>query len=171
MSNVVLIRRHPDFLSQARVQLRVVGAIILRELHTRFGRNNAGYPFYLSGYITYIVFRDNVNRASGLIEANRPLLLHKNVTLLDMTIVRVALDAIATTGAMAMILSAFVISGLSPMPERPWLVLAGLALMSWLSLGISAVVSGASDSRPWWSVRASCDVPASAVLRHVLGHG
>ena len=153
---------------------------MLRELHTRFGRNNIGYlwlvlepmilsggvaifhvfshlslpfgfspgTFYASGYITYIVFRNNVNRAAGLIESNKPLLFHKNVTLLDMTFARVALDAIATAGAMILILSTFIILGFSPMPERPWLILAGLALMSWLSFGISALVSGAAEFSP-----------------------
>ena len=168
------------FLGQLSVQLRVIGAVMLRELHTRFGRNNIGYAwlileplilsggvsifhvlahvslpfgfspgtFYSSGYITYIVFRNNVNRAAGLIESNRPLLFHKNVTLLDMTIARVGLDAIATVGAMVLIISTFVITGLSPWPERPWLILAGLALMSWLSFGVAALVAGAAEFSP-----------------------
>ena len=170
----------PPLARQFAVQLRVIGAIMLRELHTRFGRNNIGYlwlilepmilsggvsvfhvfshlslpfgfspgTFYSSGYITYIIFRNNVNRAAGLVESNKPLLFHKNVTLLDMTVARVALDAIATIGAMILILSTFVILGLSPMPERPWLILAGLALMSWLSFGVSALVSGAAEFSP-----------------------
>ena len=167
----------PALLSSFRVQLRIIGAIMLRELHTRFGRSNIGYlwlvlepmilsagisafhlftnvslpfgfspgPFYASGYITYIVFRNTVNRAAGVIESNKPLLFHRNVTLLDLTIARVLLDVVATAGAMIVILSIFIICGLSPMPERPWLIFAGLALMCWLSFGVSAMVSGASE--------------------------
>ena len=162
------------------IQARVVGAVMLRELHTRFGRNNIGYlwlvlepmilalgissfhlaahvslpfrfspgTFYASGYITYIVFRNTVNRAAGVIESNKPLLFHRNVTLLDLTVARLLLDAIATTGAMIIILTTFVIFGLSPAPDRPWLIISGLALMSWLSFGVSAVVSGASEFSP-----------------------
>ena len=165
------------FIGSLQIQARIIGAIMLRELHTRFGRNNVGYlwlvlepmilsggisifhlatkvslpfgfspgPFYASGYITYIVFRNTVNRAAGVIESNKPLLFHKNVTLLDLTIARTLLDAVATTGAMIIILGVFIILGLSPLPERPWLVLAGLALMTWLSFGVSAIVSGASE--------------------------
>ena len=150
---------------------------MLRELHTRFGRNNVGYlwlvlepmilsagiaafhlsvhaqlpfgfspgSFYASGYITYIVFRNTVNRATGLLESNKPLMFHRNVSLLDLTLARVGLDAIATTGAMIIIISVFAVTGLSPLPERPWLILAGLGLMSWLSFGVSAIVSGASE--------------------------
>ena len=102
-------------------------------------------PFYATGYITYIVFRNTVNRAAGVIESNKPLLFHKNVTLLDLTIARTLLDSIATTGAMIIVLIAFILLGLSPLPERPWLILAGLGLMSWLSFSVSAIVSGASE--------------------------
>ena len=162
------------------IQTRVIGAIMLRELHTRFGRNNIGYlwlvlepmilsvgislfhlfthtslpfgmeagPFYASGYITYIVFRNNVNRAAGLIESNKPLLFHKNVTLLDLSIARVLLDLIATFGAMVIVMSAFIVLGLGHIPERPWFIVAGLALMSWLSLGTAMIVSGASEFNP-----------------------
>lgn len=170
-------RETGSFLASLDIQARVIGAIMLRELHTRFGRRNIGYlwlvlepmvlsagisvfhlaahvnlpfgfspgPFYASGYITYIVFRNTVNRAAGVIESNKPLMFHKNVTLLDLTIARLLLDAIATTGAMIIILSTFILFGLSPLPERPWLILAGLGLMSWLSFGVSAMVTGASE--------------------------
>ena len=166
--------------SSFATQLRVVGAIMLRELHTRFGRNNVGYlwlvlepmilsggvsvfhvvthvslpfgftpgTFYSSGYITYIVFRNNVNRSTGLVESNKPLLFHRNVTLLDLTIARVLLDLVATTGAMILILSFYVLIGFSPFPERPWLILAGLALMSCLAFGVAAMVAGACEFSP-----------------------
>lgn len=162
------------------IQIRVVGAIMLRELHTRFGRNNVGYlwlvlepmilsggvsifhvvmhvslpygfspaTFYSSGYIAYIVFRNNVNRATGLVESNKPLLFHKNVTLLDLTIARVLLDVVATTGAMILILSFYVLLGVAPTPERPWLILGGLGLMSCLAFGVSAMVAGACEFSP-----------------------
>ena len=162
------------------VQRRVIGAIMMRELHTRFGRNNIGYlwlvlepmilsvgislfhlfshtsppfgmsagPFYASGYISYIVFRNNANRAAGLIESNKPLLFHRHVSLWDLSVARVSLDLVATTGAMIILLAGFCILGLSPLPERPWLIIAGLALMSWLSLAAAALISGAAAFSP-----------------------
>ena len=153
---------------------------MLRELHTRFGRNNVGYlwlvlepmilsggvsvfhvfahvtlpfgfspsTFYASGYITYIIFRNNANRAAGMIESNRPLLFHKNVTLLDMTIARVLLDLIATVGAMILIMGFYIMIGLAELPERPWLIVAGMLLMSWLSFGFATLIAGAAEFSP-----------------------
>ena len=52
----------PDFPQAARTQLRVIGALMLRELHTRFGRHNLGYlwlvgePFILSVGVVVIHF-------------------------------------------------------------------------------------------------------------------
>jgi capsular polysaccharide transport system permease protein len=43
MSNPGVAYRRPGLAEGARVQARVVGALILRELKTRFGRNNLGY--------------------------------------------------------------------------------------------------------------------------------
>lgn len=160
-----------------RIQLRVIGAVMLRELHTRFGRNNVGYlwlvleplilsggvsifhvfsglqgplgfqpgPFYAVGYIIYIIFRNNVNRAAGLIESNKPLLYHRNVTLLDINIARVALDVVATLGATIIILSIFYLLGIGLVPERPWLLLAAMLLMAWLSLSVGLMVTGFSE--------------------------
>ncbi len=169
--------RPQSFFASLRIQLRVTGAIMLREIHTRFGRNNVGYlwlvlepmilsagislfhfsakvdlpfgfkpaPFYASGYITYIVFRNTVNRSASLIEANKSLLFHRNITLLDLSLARLILDAIATFGALVLILSSMILIGISPLPERPWLMVGGLLLMSWLALGISLLVSAASE--------------------------
>lgn len=168
-----------DFLSSLSIQIRVVGAIMLRELHTRFGRNNVGYlwlvmepfmlsagvssfhyfsggsgsgplgfpagPFYATGYITYIIFRNNVNRSAGLIESNKPLLFHRNVTLLDINIARVLLDTIASLGALIIILTAFYLMGLGMVPERPWLLFAALALMAWLSFAIGLLVCSGTE--------------------------
>ena len=163
-----------------RVQSRVIGAIMLRELHTRFGRNNIGYlwlllepmilangvaifhvfthlslpygfspgPFYASGYITYIVFRNNVNRAASTIEANKPLLFHKCVTLVDVSMGRSFLEIISTVGAMIATLSLFMVLGLSPVPQRPWLLLLAIVLMGLLSTAFAMIITGANELFP-----------------------
>lgn len=167
----------PSFVESLSIQFRVIGAVMMRELHTRFGRNNVGYlwlilepmilsagvssfhffsgtsapfgvpsgPFYAVGYITYIIFRNNVNRSVGLIESNKPLLYHRNVTLLDISVARIVLDAVASFGAMVVILTVFYLLGLGILPERPWLTLAALALMSWLSLAIGMMVAAGTE--------------------------
>lgn len=169
-----------DFLQSAAIQFRVVGAIMLRELHTRFGRNNIGYlwliaeplilslgisvvhflshtdvpfgfdpsMFYASGYIVFIMFRNNVNRAVDTIEGNKPLLYHRVVTLHDFVLARTCLDALAVTGAMIVVTTLFVLTGLSSIPERPEYVVASLAFMAWYSWGMAMFVAGAVEVVP-----------------------
>ena len=102
----------------ARKQLRVIGALIIRELQSRFGRHNIGFlwflvepmllaggvtlmtfsahatipdavhplPFHIVGYIAYMQFRTNANRAAGVILSNRVLMYHRQVTMPDIII-------------------------------------------------------------------------------------
>ncbi len=164
--------RRTGFIDALRVQWRVLGALMLRELHTRFGRRNIGYlwlilepmilslgitvvhlfahaglpfnfavaPFYASGYIAYITFRNTVNRAGSTIEANKTLMYHRQVTLLDLMLSRSALDGVSTVGAMIVVLGFFTLVGLSNLPDRPGLILLGLFYMSWFSWGLSMLV-------------------------------
>ena len=172
--------QNTSFSRSLSIQSRVVGAIMMRELHTRFGRNNVGYlwlvleplllaggvssfhffaggsapfgfppgPFYAVGYVTYIIFRNNVNRATGLVESNKPLLFHKNVTLLDLNIARILLEVVASAGSMAVLLSLLFLLGLGSVPERPWLIVAALGLMGWLSFALGMFVAGATEFTP-----------------------
>jgi capsular polysaccharide transport system permease protein len=108
------------------VQARVIGAVIMRELHTRYGRDNIGYlwliaeplmlgtiisalhsggghenginpvAFTVVGYCNFIMFRGIVNRSEGSIHANVPLLYHRMVTVLDITFGRALLEAAGT---------------------------------------------------------------------------
>ena len=163
------------------VQTRSMGAIMMRELHTRFGRQNIGYlwlilepmilsggvsithifvlghnrphgiepaAFYASGYITYIAMRNNVNRSTGMIESNKPLLYHKSVTLQDISWARTALEGLAVLGAMITILGSYILLGLSSVPERPGLILLGLVLMTWLSGGLAMIVTALTEIAP-----------------------
>ena len=169
-----------SFARGVRVQLRSMGAIMLRELHTRFGRHNIGYlwlviepmilsggialthlfthvslpygfqpaTFYSTGYITYIAMRNNVNRSSGLIESNKPLLFHRTVTLQDISWARTALEGLAVLGAMITITTAYVLLGFSDLPQRPYYILLGLILMTWLSGGLAMIITGLSQFSP-----------------------
>lgn len=169
-----------EFLRAARVQLRVTGALMLRELHTRFGRHNIGYLwlvaeplilslgisvihlivhvelpfgfeptlFYATGYIVFIMFRNNVNRAVTTIEGNKPLLYHRLVTLFDIVAARTLLDIIAVFGAMIVVCTLFVLSGLGDVPERPEYIALSLALMAWYSWGMAMFVAAAMEFSP-----------------------
>jgi capsular polysaccharide transport system permease protein len=94
----------------------------MRELHTRYGRDNIGYlwifaeplmlgsiismlhsggkenginavAFTVVGYCNFIMFRGIVNRAEGSIHANLPLLYHRMVTIASTSLSGALLEA------------------------------------------------------------------------------
>jgi capsular polysaccharide transport system permease protein len=164
----------------ARTQAYVIGALIMRELHTRFGRDNIGYlwifvepmllagavallhagqhlplsgnirpvPFAISGYALFILFRSMVSRAETLLEANRPLLHHRQVTLLDMLAARALLEIASITAVLAVLLCASWLLGLADVPADFVLVLAALLLVGWFSFGLSMLVCALSHESP-----------------------
>jgi capsular polysaccharide transport system permease protein len=161
----------------ASVQAGVIGALILRELHTRYGRDNIGYlwviaepmllaaavallhsgehlrylgglrpiPFVLVGYGLFIMFRSIVSRAETVLEANRPLLFHRQVTLFDMLVARALLEGASTVLALTLLLGIAMMFGFSDVPARPLTLLAAVALMLWFSFGLSMIVAAASQ--------------------------
>ena len=159
-----------------RTQSNVVGALILRELHTRFGRANIGFlwifgeplllavavgalhsaqrlpltgsarsvPFALAGYALFIMFRSMVSRAETLLEANRPLLNHRTVTLFDMLLARALLELGSTIAVLALLLPLAWLAGYADWPENPMLVLVATVLMGWFSFALSMLVMALS---------------------------
>jgi capsular polysaccharide transport system permease protein len=160
-------------MSALRIQSNVVGALILRELHTRFGRENIGYlwifaeplllafavgllhsrseyplsgnirtiPFAVAGYTLFIMFRSTVSRAETLLEANRPLLNHRRVTILDMLIARAALELASTTVVLTLLLSAIAVFGFGEWPAEPLKVGLAVMLIAWFSFACSMLVA------------------------------
>jgi len=165
------------FIRGTATQCRVIGATILRELHTRFGRENIGYlwflvdpmllatgitvvhllvlrsmqdglevgPFYITGYCGYMIFRANVNRAPSIIDSNRTLLFHKNVTLVDLVLARCVLEAMAVLMAMYILLAATTAASLGHLPDRPLLIFAGVGLMFWLTTALAMILCALSE--------------------------
>jgi capsular polysaccharide transport system permease protein len=161
----------------AAIQANVIGALIMRELHTRYGRDNIGYlwviaepmllaaavallhsgehirylgglrpiPFALVGYGIFIMFRSIVSRAETVLEANRPLLYHRQVTLFDMLAARALLEGASTTLALGLLIGLAVALGFSDPPARPLVLLGAIALMLWFSFGLSMIVAAASQ--------------------------
>lgn len=162
--------------SGLRTQGNVIGALILRELHTRFGRANIGFlwifgeplllavavgalhsaqhlpltgsaksvPFALAGYGLFIMFRSMVSRAETLLEANRPLLNHRQVTLFDMLLARALLELGSTVAVLALLLPLAWLAGYADLPHDPVLVLAATMLLGWFSFALSMLVMALS---------------------------
>jgi capsular polysaccharide transport system permease protein len=156
------------------VQLHVIGALLLRELHTRYGRENIGYlwmilepgllatavsafhtgqhhgsdfapvGFTLCGYCTFMIFRSIVGRAETTLESNQPLLFHRFVTIFDMLAARAALESVSTTATLVILWAVAYAFGLADPPARPLTLLGGIGLLTWLSLALSMSVCAAT---------------------------
>ncbi|MBR0679877.1 ABC transporter permease [Roseomonas eburnea] len=164
----------PLLIDCARMQLRVIGALIIREMHTRFGRHRLGYlwlffeplllgtmiavihqvrgtdgirsnfEFFAIGYILFFNFRGIVNRASGTIGANRGLLYHRQVTLPDLFYARHLIESIACTGVMVVFVFAAVAMG-GEFPDSPVKMLASMGLMFLLAQGLALMIGAATS--------------------------
>jgi capsular polysaccharide transport system permease protein len=163
----------PLLVDCARMQLRVIGALIIREMHTRFGRHRFGYlwlffeplllgamiaiihqsrggeamrgsfEFFAIGYILFFKFRGIVNRASGTIQSNMGLLYHRQVTLPDLFYARHVIESIACTGVMVVFTIAAVAMG-GQFPDSVIKMLSAMMLMFLLSQGIALMVGAAT---------------------------
>jgi capsular polysaccharide transport system permease protein len=154
--------------------LRVIGALMIREMHSRFGKSRFGYlslfveplllggaiglvhqtqggdrmrgsfEFFSIGYVLFFVFRGIITRAHSTIASGTSLLYHRQVTLPDLFYARHAVEAIACAGVMVVFLLGVVAVGGEP-PDSWGKVLVALLLMMLLGQGI-ALISGAATS-------------------------
>lgn len=168
--------RRTSFAECLAIQARVIGAVIMRELHTRYGRENIGYlwliaeplmlgsiisllhsggkdhginpvAFTVTGYCNFIMFRGIVNRAEGALHSNLPLLHHKMVTVLDITLGRALLEAAGTVSSFAILMTFCVTLGYADFPERPLYLAIGIGYIFWFSLALSMIITGGTHER------------------------
>ncbi|GGE88993.1 ABC transporter permease [Sphingomonas prati] len=160
----------PSLWTGLAIQLRVIGALVLREMHTRYGRDNIGYlwliaeplmlgsviallhsgaashdgfnpvAFTVTGYCIFIMFRGIVNRSEGAFESNVPLLYHQQVTMLDVTIARAVLEFAGTFLSFVILLSLIIALGYTTFPPRPLWLILAIGYMFWISLAVSLVI-------------------------------
>ena len=156
-----------SFWTGLRVQGNVVGALLMREIHT-----NGGYlwsfleplslasmvallhvaggsshgdtinpvPFAILGYTLFIMFRGMVTRADGALESNMPLLYHRRVTIFDMMFARALLEGAGTIVAFTVLMGFVIAIGAAAPPVRLLEFLVGVALMFWISFAISLLI-------------------------------
>lgn len=157
------------------VQLRVIGALIRREMLTRYGRNNIGFlwlfvepmlfilltmwiwgvrrsglaipiaAFAITGYPVAMIWRNSVSRGMKAISSNNALLYHRNVRMLDIFISRIVLEVSAVIAAMLFLILACLYLGLMPLPENTPKVILGLILMAWFGFALAMVVGSLAE--------------------------
>lgn len=155
-------------------QLRVVEALVLREMHMRYGRRDFGYiwlfiepmilglaiaiihsaydrksfaeilVFFTIGYVLFFMFRAIVGRSTTVIRANSALLYHRRITLQSLFLARHLIEVIACVGVMAIYTTAGVAIG-ADWPEAPATKLFAILLMGLLAQGLAFLIAAAAQ--------------------------
>jgi capsular polysaccharide transport system permease protein len=160
-----------------RIQKRVISALMMRELITRFGRENIGFlwmmaepllfavlvgltwefmkgpeyhgvdviAFVVTGYIPLVMFRTTMSRAVRVFTANGGLLYHRQVTLVDLILVRFIIELIGGTMAFIFIGAILIALGIFPIPADLGAMLFGWLLYGLFTLAIAMVMAPLSE--------------------------
>jgi len=163
-----------------RIQSRVIGAMLMREILTRYGRKNIGFlwlfvepmlfaltisliwtvirvksfegiplfAFVLVSYLTVPLWRRTVSRCSGAIEANRSLLYHRHVSVLDFYFTRILLEVAGATMALVGLVLLCALFGVVPLPFDPLQVVAGWLMLAWFGFGLALLVGSIIQRAP-----------------------
>jgi capsular polysaccharide transport system permease protein len=162
-----------------RIQVRVVHALILREIITRYGRHNIGFmwifvepmmftlgvlalyliynhhtqlpiiPFTVSGYSTVLLWRNTINRCGNALHANRSLLHHRNVRVIDFFAARLLLEVAGASMSFLTLATILTAVGAAPVPDDVLKMIAGWGLLAWFAMAMGLIVgclSGQSET-------------------------
>lgn len=154
---------------------RVLHALFLRELITRFGRDNLGVlwlvgepmiftlgvttlwsaaglahggtgipivAFAVTGYSSVLMWRNSTSQCTVGIEANKPLLYHRSVHVIDVLLARIGLEVIGATGSFIVLGFFFTFIGWMPAPANLLRVLAGWFMLAWFGASLALLVGG-----------------------------
>lgn len=180
------------------IQWRVIWALILREMLTRYGRSNIGFlwlfvepmifigiiagiwstlrslsnpnipiaAFALTGYATVLLWRNIPGRCIGAIEANRTLLHHRHVKILDIYIARILLEQGAVTTSFVVLGFLMGMMGWLQPPEDILQVLAGWLMLAWFGAALALTLASLAER---WEVIAKFWSPVSVILFPLSG--
>jgi len=164
--------KQPSFWSSLAIQIRVIGALLMREVLTAFGRHNVGFlwlflipmlftagvtllwsvaphaalqkipivPFIATGYSSVLLWRNCSFRGIKAIEANRSLLNHRHVRLIDIFAARMLLEVAGVTASFCAVMLLLWAAGLLVAPNDMLQMLAGWSLLAWFSAALGTVL-------------------------------
>lgn len=148
---------------QAKLQGRVIWALTMREVITRFGREglgafwliaepamfiigvmaifsnieqNVGYSVaeYLAvSYPTVLLWRNGTNRVTKSLEINRALLHHQPISPIDIIYSRILLEFSGGAAAFIILYIIFILLGICHWPDSYLRMALGYALVAWFS--------------------------------------
>lgn len=160
-----------------KVNIRVVGALLVREMLTRYGRNNIGFlwlflepmlftlvvtalwtatrdihqsdlpiaAFTLTGYSSILLWRNMVNRCINAMQANRALLHHRQVRMIDVYTARILLEfGGVTVSFIGLGIALWAIEWI-PAPENVLQVVTAWMLLALFSAGLALTLGSLSE--------------------------
>jgi capsular polysaccharide transport system permease protein len=157
-----------------KIQARVVGALLLREILTRYGRHNIGFmwifvepmmfttgilsvyvllrhhselpliPFTVTGYSTVLMWRNTINRCGNALEPNRSLLHHRNVRILDLFAARLLLEAAGASISLLTLAGVLIVAGVMLPPDDILTMIIAWGLLAWFAMSMGLIVGSIS---------------------------
>ncbi len=157
------------------IQRRVIGALFMREVLTRYGRHNIGFlwlfiepmiftlavailwtlirsssqipiiAFAVTGYSSVLLWRNMPARCIGAVEPNLALMYHRNVKIIDIYAARLLLEIGGVSMSFAFISILFASFGLMPWPEDIGKVLVGWLLLCWFGVSLGLFLGALSE--------------------------
>jgi capsular polysaccharide transport system permease protein len=159
-----------------RVQRRVLHALLMREIITRFGRENLGVlwlvgepmlftlgvaslwtavglhhrspipivAFAVTGYSTVLMWRNSASRAGSAVHANKQLLYHRNVQIIDVLLTRILIEIGGATCSFILLSSVFIFIGWMPAPLDMLEIIFAWVMLAWFGTGLAVLIGAAS---------------------------
>jgi capsular polysaccharide transport system permease protein len=169
-----------SFLQSLSVQLRVFYALTMRELITRFGRENLGVlwlvgepmiftigvatlwttaglshsstipivAFAVTGYSSVLMWRNSASHSSSAVEANKTLLYHHNVLVIDVLLARIGLELSGATCSFIVLSCFFSYIGWMAAPIDPILVVGGWLMLAWFGASLALLIGAGTAFSP-----------------------
>ena len=162
-------------LKQARLQARVIWALTMREVITRFGREGLGAFWLLAepamfivgvmtvlsnidkgttysiaeylaiSYPTVLLWRNTTNRATKSLEINRALLHHRPIRPIDIIYSRILLEFSSASASFLVLYIIFTQLHICEWPHDPLTMAIGYLLVLWFSFTFVLIMAALSD--------------------------
>ncbi|AOJ23958.1 MULTISPECIES: ABC transporter permease [Burkholderia] len=167
--------RPPTFWEQSRIQIRVIWALVMREMITRFGREGLGVLWMMAepamfvvgvmiifshteskakysvaeylavSYPTLLFWRNTASRVIKAIEYNRSLLHHKPIRPIDILYSRIILEFAGATASFLLLYTVLVVIGICQLPADPLSMILGYFLVVWFSFNFVMTMAALSE--------------------------
>lgn len=169
------VNANPTFMHQLRTQIRVIWALTMREMITRYGREglgilwffaepmmfivgvmvifshieaNAVFPVaeYLAvSYPTLLAWRNGTGKVTKAVDVNRALLHHRPVHPMDLIYSRILLEFSSAAGSFMVVYLCSVAIGVCTWPADMLTMLLGYALVLWFSFGFVLIMAALAE--------------------------